>query len=224
MRSIRSLLCLAALAASPTLVFAADRNGAQLELSGVFGVPSGSYASAGGASLSDYFSAGPGFGVTGTLGVTRRFHVGVRYGVFRGSKDADATLTDLAPAGASLPGSGPFQAHRTLTTSEFTFLLQYRRAIRPTAQWYLDGGAGLLTFVEHVRLSQAGEGLLTLAGYQQDPMWTVGAGFSARLRKNVDLVAGGRWSQAFSSDGDVFASGDDPGFFQATLGLRYPNY
>ncbi len=210
--------------ALPALAFAADRNGAQLEFTGLFGVPSGSYASADGASLSDYFAAGPGFGVTGSLGVTRRFHFGVRYGVFRGSKDSEATFTDLAPAGASLPGSGPFEAHRTLTTSEFSGVLQYRRAIRPSVQWYGEAGFGLLTFVEHVRLSENGTGLLALAGYQQDPMWTVGAGVSTRVRKNLDLVAGARWLQAMSSDGDVFASGDDPRFLEATLGLRYPNY
>ena len=223
MRSIRCLVCLLALVAFPALASAADRNGAQLELAGLFGVPSGSYSSAGGASLSDYFASGPGFSVTGTLGITRRFHAGIRYGVFRGSKDAAATFTDLAPAGSGVTGSGPFEARRTLTTSEFSGVLQYRRAIRPSAQWYLEAGTGLLTFVEHVRISDHGAGLFAIAGYQQDPMWTAGAGFSRRVHKNVDLVIGGRWLQAFSSDGDVFASGDDPGFLEASVGLRYPN-
>ncbi|MFN8589458.1 MAG: hypothetical protein U0704_16825 [Candidatus Eisenbacteria bacterium] len=224
MRSFRFVSLFVALVAFPACAAAADRNGAQVEVAGQFGVPSGSYASADGAPLSDYFSSGPGFAVTGTLGLTRRFHLGVRYGVIRGSKDATASFADLAPEGSGLPGTGPFDVRRRLTTSEFGGLLQYRRTFKAGSQWYLEAGGGVLTFVEHVRVQQGGGELLDISGYQQDPMWTAGAGLSFRLRKNVDLTCGGRWLQAVSSDGDIWTSGDDPGFFEASLGLRYPNY
>lgn len=218
------LSLLAAFVAIPSLASAADKNGGQIEFSGVFGMPTGSYASSG-ASLSDVYSGGPGFGILGTLGVTRRFHVGLRYGTFSGSKDDSFTFGDLTlPGGSVPPGSGLFDMKRTLTTSEFSGVLQYRRAAGPKAQYFVEAGTGLMTWRDRAKLTASGADVLTLTGYQQNLMWSAGGGLSFRVARNFDLVCTGRWLQAMTDDGDVWASGDDPGFVQASLGLRYPNY
>lgn len=225
MRAIHRLPLILAMTALPVIASAADRNGMQFEVAGVFGLPSGSFSSAGGAALADYFAAGPGFDLTATLGVTRHFNAGARYGAFRGSKDGSVTLGDLTlPGGSAPPGSGPFATKRTLTVSEFSGVLQYRKPFRPGMNGFAEAGAGILTFVEHVKLSEGGTDLLSIGGYQQDPMWSAGAGLSFRIRKNFDVVAAGRWCQALTSNGDLWAKGDDPVFAKATLGLRYPNY
>lgn len=213
------------MAAIPAVASGADRNGIQLQVAGLFGSPSGTYASAGDASLSDYFAAAPGFGVTGTLGVTRMFHAGVRYGVLRSAKESSYTFEDLTlPGGATPPGSGPFETRRTLTVSEFAGIVEYRRPLRQGAHLFLEAGAGLFTFSERVKVTEGGTDLLTIGGYQQEPMWTAGAGASFRVLRNFDLVVSGRWSQAMTGDGDIWSAGDDPAFAVASVGLRYPNY
>lgn len=225
MRTFHRLSLFLAMAMLPAVASAADRNGIQLQVAGLFGSPSGTYASAGDAPLSEFFAAGPGFGVTGTLGVTRMFHAGVRYGVVRSAKESSYTFDDLTlPGGATPPGSGPFGARRTLTVSEFAGILEYRRPLRQGAHLFLEAGGGLLTFSERVKVTEGGTDILTIGGYQQEPMWTMGAGASIRVAKNFDLVMSGRWNQAMTGDGDIWSSGDDPAFAVASIGLRYPNY
>ena len=62
-------------------------------------------------------------------------------------------------------------------------------------QYFVEAGTGLMTWRDRAKLTRSGADVLTLTGYQQNMMWSVGGGLSFRVARNFDLVCTGRWLQ-----------------------------
>lgn len=224
MRTRLFVLVMLAAVAVPPPAGAADRAGFQLQVDGVLTSPAGSLPSANGADLSSRFGSAGGYTVTTSIGITRRFVGALRVGTFRGG-DQRGTIqfSDLRPADAALlPGSGPYDVYRKLKGIPVHAVLQYRRVTRSRLGYYLEAGAGVISFTERMLLHSSAGDLLNIAGYQREPSYTLGGGLSFPVPGNFELVAGGHYDGSRTADGAVWAKDDNPGFVSGTLGLRYP--
>lgn len=211
--------------AVPSLTGAAGPTGFQLQVDGVLTSPTGNLPSAHGTRLSSIIESGGGFAVTTSIGVTGRLFGALRVGSVRGrDKSSSSQFSELRPAGAALlPGSGPYDLVRKLDGIPVHALLQYRRVTKARVGYYIEAGAGIVSFTERLRLrSSAGE-LLNIAGYQREPSYTLGGGLALPVPGNFDLVVGAHYDGTHTGDGAVWAKQDNPGFMTGAVGLRYPS-
>ena len=226
MRTRLFVLVMLAAVAVPSLTLAAGPTGIQLQVDGMLTSPAGTLPSAQGADLSSLFGSGGGFAVTTSFGITARFFGALRVGSFWGSDQRSTyQFSDLRPADAALlPGSGPFDLDRKLDGIPIHALLQYRRVVsKARIGYYLEAGAGIVSFSERMVLWSSATKLLDIAGYQREPSYTLGGGLALPVRGNFDLVAGAHYDGTHTGDGAVWAKGDNPGFMTGTVGLRYPS-
>jgi hypothetical protein len=201
--------------------------GFQLQADGVMFGPMGKVASQRDVAMSSLFADGGGFAVTATLGLSRRWLLGVRVASYASTKDVSYTFDEMiVPVGqAGAAGSGPFPAERELRLLPVHAIVQYRRALVSRAELVADGGVGVLSTVEHMSLfSTRGSGTLSsIAAYQKDASWTLGLGLACPVPGNLDVVGSARYCGTLTTDGAVWLKNDDPGFANWTLGLRYPH-
>ncbi len=225
---LRVLFLLALAVAVPAAAMAdTSTPGFQLQADGLLFGPLGELPSQHSARMSDMFANGGGFAITATVGLTRRWAAGLRVASYRSTKDGQFEFLDFAtPAGLSLPaGAGPYTIERELELLPIHALLQYRRPLAARLEWQAEGGAGLISTIDHMSLvSRDGSGTLaSISGYQKDASWTVGTALALQAPGNLDVVASARYIGTFSGDGAVWMQSDDPSFTNWTLGLRYPH-
>jgi hypothetical protein len=191
--------------------------GFQLQLDGLVYSPSGTVASLGGTQLSSLLPSGPGFALTGSLGIARRWVVEARVAYFGSNQDGSFHFSD------GVSPSGPYALSRELHVTNAHALLAYRRSLAANFQWELEAGGGLSQSREKLRLSDATGEKASAVGVQLDPSYTAGAALGYRTGWNTDLVGSVRWSMTAASDGAVWTSGDSPAYLNWALGLRYPH-
>jgi hypothetical protein len=218
------VLVMLAVLAVPPLAGAARRTGFQLQMDGVLTAPTGNLPSAPGTDLSKLFGSSTGYAVTASMGISGRLVGALRVGSFRGrDKRGTTQFSDLRPADAGLlPGSGPYDLDRKLNQLPVHVLLQYRRATKSRLGYYVEAGAGVISFTERMLLHSSAGDLLNIAGYQREPSYTLGGGLSFPVPGNFDLVGGVHYDGTVTGDGAVWAAKDNPRFVSGTLGLRYP--
>jgi opacity protein-like surface antigen len=230
-RPLRSLvIALLVLAVTLPVAALADSHtpGFQLQADGLLFGPTGKLSPKNNhVPLSDVYGNGGGFALTGTVGLTRHWVVGIRVASYRGTKDQRYYFNDLYPtADLSVPaGSGPYTQEHELRLLPVHALLQYRQSITPSVEGQVEGGFGVLSTIDHVSLvSTQGHGTLSsISGYQRDPSWSLGLGLGVKIPGNMDVVGSARYCSTFSSDGAAWLKDDDPSFTNWTLGLRYPH-
>ena len=224
-------IALVVLALAVTLPVAAPADtrppGFQLQADGLMFGPLGDVPSQNHVTLSSLFGKGGGFAITGTLGLKPHWLIGLRVASYKSTKEGDYSFDEIvAPPGQTYAaGSGPYTVRRELELLPVHLLLQYRHAIGPVLEWQAEGGAGVISTIDHMTLiSRAGSGnLSSIPGYQRDPSWTVGTGIAIKLPQNLDMVGSARYCGTLSSDGAVWLKNDDPSFTNWSLGLRYPH-
>ncbi len=226
MRSILIRLIALAAIVIPTAASADTHTpGFQVQADGLFSTPMGKLPSAGHAQLADLFGNGSGFALAATLGLTPHWCVGVRAASYRSTKTGTTEFTDVGtPVGLTqAAGTGPFDLDRELKLVPVLAIVQYRHAVGALAEWSLEGGGGVLSSTDHLTLHSRSTGqLASIAGYQKDPSWTVGASLAWKVPGNLDLVGSGRYCGTIAGDGANWAKSDDPSFANWTIGLRYP--
>jgi hypothetical protein len=191
--------------------------GFQLQLDGLVYSPNGTLASQGGEQLSALLPSGPGFALTGSLGIARRWAVAARVAYFGSSQDQSFHFAD------GVPPAGPYPLERELHVTNVHALFQYRHPLGEKFQWELEAGAGVSQAREKLRLANDTGEKASAVGVQLDPSYAAGAALGYRTGWNTDVVGGFRWSLTSSSDGAVWSSGDSPAYANWTLGLRYPH-
>jgi len=206
------LLCPALAAAQ-----GAKAPGFQLQLDGLVYSPGGTVASLGGTQLSSLLPSGPGFAITGSLGLARRWVLEARVAYFGSDQDGSFQFAD------GVPPSGPFALNRELHVTNVHGLLAYRRPFGGKLQAELELGAGVSQSREKLRLTDATGEKASAVGVQLDPSYAAGAALGYATGWNTDLVGGIRWSMTSAGDGAVWTSGDSPSYLNWTLGLRYPH-
>ena len=189
----------------------------QVQLDGLLYSPSGTVASLGGAELSALLPSGPGFAVTGSIGIARRWIVAARVAYFGSSQDGSFSFAD------GVPPAGPYAINRELHVTNVHGLLQYRHPLAANLQWELEAGAGVSQSRERLVLSSATGEKASAVGVQLDPSYTAGASLGYLALWNTDVVGSFRWSRTAAGDGAVWTSGDAPSYLNWTLGLRYPH-
>lgn len=199
--------------------------GFQLQVDGLVYAPSGTVASLGGTQLSALLPNGPGFAITGSLGIARRWVLEARVTYFGSSQDgsfhfADSVDTNGQPFG---DGSGPYALNRELHVTNVQVLFAYRRPLPANFQWELEAGGGLSQARERLVLTNASGEKASAVGVQLDPSYAVGGSLGYKTGWNTDLVGSVRWSKTATGDGAVWTSGDSPAYLTWTLGLRYPH-
>ncbi|MEY4375257.1 MAG: hypothetical protein RL760_1424, partial [Candidatus Eisenbacteria bacterium] len=144
MRSfVRPVLVVALLAlALPARAATSMRTaGFQLQADGLLYMPSGSNVASVGFPLSTIVGKGPGFAVTGTIGVRPSLALGARVAYFGSTGEREAWFVDpLSPAGL-----GPFHEERRLRVTTVHALLQNRHALGSRVEWALELGAGVMS-------------------------------------------------------------------------------
>lgn len=222
MRSfVRTVLVVALFAlAHPTHAATSMRTaGFQLQADGLLQMPSGSNVAAVGFPLSTIVGKGPGFAITGTIGVRPSLALGARVAYFGSTGEREAWFVDpLAPAGL-----GPFQEERRLRVTTVHAIVQRRHAIGPRLEWALELGAGVMSSRERLVLDSATGTKASRVGVQLDPSVAVGGHLAWLATANTDLVANVRWNGSFTTDGAVWSKDDSPSFTTVSLGLRYPH-
>lgn len=199
--------------------------GFQLQLDGLVYSPGGTVASVGGTQLSSLLPSGPGFAVTGSLGIARRWVVEARVAYFGSNQDGSFRFVDALNTNGQpfADGSGPYALSRELHVTNVHALLAYRRPLAEKFQWELELGAGLSQSREKLRLTDASGEMASAVGVQLDPSYTAGASLGWLTGWNTDLVGSVRYSLTSAGDGAVWTSGDSPAYLNWTLGLRYPH-
>lgn len=193
--------------------------GFQLQADGLLHMPSGGDVAAVGFPLSTIVGKGPGFAITGTIGVRPTIALGARVAYFGSTGEREAWFVDpLAPAGL-----GPFHEERRLRVTTVHAVLQRRRAIGPRFEWALDLGAGVMSSRERLVLDSATGTKASRVGVQLDPSVSAGGSLAWLMGANTDLVGNVRWNGSFTTDGAVWSKDDSPSFTTWSLGLRYPH-
>ena len=191
--------------------------GFQLQADGLVYSPGGTVSSLGGTHLSSLLPSGPGFALTGSLGIARRWVVEARVAYFGSNQDGSFHFAD------GLPPSGPYAISRELHVTNVHALLAYRRPLAAKFQLELEAGGGVSQSRERLVLTDATGEKASAVGVQLDPSYTAGASLGWLAGWNTDLMGGVRWSATAASDGAVWTSGDSPAYMNWTLGLRYPH-
>jgi hypothetical protein len=191
--------------------------GFQLQLDGLVYSPSGTVASVGGTQLSLLLPSGPGFAVTGSIGMTRHWVVAARAAYFGSNQDGSFHFAD------GVPPAGPYALNRELHVTNVHALIQYRRPLAASFQWELELGGGVSQSREKLLLSSATGEKASAVGVQLDPSFAAGGAIGFTTSWNTDLVGGIRWSLTSAGDGAVWTNGDSPAYLNWTLGLRYPH-
>jgi len=206
------LLC-PALAAAQT----GKAPGFQVQVDGLVYMPGGTVASLGGTQLSSLLPSGPGFAVTTSLGIAKRWVLEARVAYFGSNQDGSFHFAD------GLPPTGPFAISRELHVTNVHALLAYRRPMAAKLQLELEAGGGVSQSRERLVLSNSTGEKASAVGVQLDPSYTAGASLGWLAGWNTDVMGGLRWSMTAASDGAVWTSGDSPAYLNWTLGLRYPH-
>jgi hypothetical protein len=191
--------------------------GFQLQLDGLVYSPSGTVASLGGTELSVLLPTGPGFAVTGSIGIARRWILAARVAYFGSNQDGSFHFAD------GVPPAGPYALNRELHATNVHALLQYRRALAANFLWELELGGGVSQSREQLLLSDATGEKASAVGVQLDPSYAAGGSLGYVTPWNTDLVGSVRWSMTAAQDGAVWTSGDAPAYLNWSLGLRYPH-
>jgi hypothetical protein len=199
--------------------------GFQVQLDGLVYSPSGTVASLGGTQLSALLPSGPGFALTGSLGIAKRWVLEARVAYFGSSQDgsyhfADSVSTNGQPFA---DGSGPYAINRDLHVTNVHALLAYRHPLGAMFEWELEAGAGVSQSRERLVLDNANGEKASAVGVQLDPSYTVGGALGYRTAWNTDVMGSVRWSMTAAGDGAVWTSGDGPSYLTWTIGLRYPH-
>ena len=215
------LLVLPALAAAQ----GAKAPGFQVQLDGLVYSPSGTVASLGGTQLSSLLPSGPGFALTGSLGIARRWVLEARVAYFGSNQDGSFRFVDAFNTNGQpfADGAGPYALNRELHVTNVHALLAYRRPLAANFQWELEAGGGVSQSRERLVLGNATGEKASAVGVQLDPSFTVGGALGYRMGWNTDVVGSVRWSQTSAGDGAVWTSGDSPSYLNWSLGLRYPH-
>ena len=212
--------------ALPAVAAAQTRTpGFQLQADGVLYSPHGSVEAAGGAKLQDLVSTGPGFALTASLGLMRRWAVAARVAYFGSEKDGRFQFVDDLNTNGQLytDGVGPYDLSRRLRATAVHGLLQYRQGIAKRVELALEAGGGVVSARERLVLASATGEKASAVGVQLDPSYALGAALAVQSGWNTDVVGGARWMGSFSGDGAVWSQGDSPGYLHWTLGVRYPH-
>ena len=204
---------------SPTLAAAQTHKapGFQLQMDGLVYMPGGTVASLGGTQLSALLPSGPGFALTGSLGIARRWVLEARVAYFGSSQDGGFHFAD------GVPPAGPFALSRELHVTNVHALLAYRRPLAANFLWEIEAGGGMSQSREKLRLTDPTGEKASAVGVQLDPSWTAGGSLGYMASWNTDLVGSVRYSLTSAGDGAVWTSGDSPSYLTWTLGLRYPH-
>lgn len=215
------LLALPGLAAAQ----GAKAPGFQVQLDGLVYSPGGTVASLGGTQLSTLLPSGPGFAVTGSLGIARRWVLEARVAYFGSNQDGSFRFEDAFNTNGQpfTDGAGPYALNRELHVTNVHGLLAYRRPLANSFQWELEAGAGVSQSRERLVLTNANGEKASAVGVQLDPSYTVGGALGYRAGWNTDVVGSVRWSLTSAGDGAVWTSGDSPSYLNWSLGLRYPH-
>lgn len=227
MSARRALPVLLTLLLWPALAAAQGKKapGFQLQLDGLVYSPSGTVASLGGTQLSALLPQGPGFALTGSLGLARRWIVEARVAYFGSNQDGSFRFVDQFNTNGQpfTDGAGPYALNRELHVTNVHALLAYRRPLAAKFLWELEAGGGVSQSRERLVLTNANGEKASAVGVQLDPSYTVGGSLGYTAGWNTDLVGSVRWSLTAAGDGAVWSSGDSPAYLTWTLGLRYPH-
>jgi hypothetical protein len=221
---ILTVLLAASLARVPAARAAAASGhtpGFQLEADGALFTPQGAIDQQHNAGLASLYGNGGGAAFGMTIGIRTHWVVGARISTFRSTKDGTFAFNDLVNYP---PGTGPYDIERELRMIPIEALVQYRM-MRGPIEWNAEAGVGVMSTIGHLTLtSRQGSGeLSSIAGYQKDPLWSIGTGLALAMPANTDLVGSFRFLKLHSGDGAVWIKGDDPGFNNWAIGLRYPH-
>jgi hypothetical protein len=199
--------------------------GFQLEADGALFTPQGAIDQQHNAGLATLYGNGGGAAFGATIGIRTHWVVGARISTFRSTKDGTFAFNDLVnPPGGQAAGTGPYDIERELRMIPIEFLAQYRM-MRGPLEWNAEAGVGVMSTTGHLTLtSRQGSGeLSSIAGYQKDPLWSIGTSLALATPGNTDLVGSFRFLKLHTGDGAVWIKGDDPGFNNWSIGLRYPH-
>ena len=210
-----------ALAAAQT----AKAPGLQLQLDGLYYLPSGTVESLGGTQLSSLLPSGPGFALSASLGFAKRWLVEGRVAYFGSNQDGSFRFVDEFNTNGQpyTDGSGPYALSRELHVTNVHALIAYRHPLAAKFLWELELGGGLSQSREELRLTNATGEKASAVGSQLDPSFAAGGALGLTLGWNTDMIGSLRWSKSLTGDGAVWSSGDSPAYMNWTLGLRYPH-
>lgn len=225
-RTLVGAVWLLALLLAPRVARAAGSSFFQLEVDMVGAQPTGSFTS--GARASDLFDLGPGFSLTASLGVGKRVFVALRSGLTKNEGDELVTAalgTQPTPYRSTRAEAVIFEAriHRKLTSIPTHLLAQYRYPVGSRLAFQGEGGVGVTSHTEDVEIRTTFDNpVIELSGRQTSFSYRLGAGASYGITRDLELVLGGAFEQARTSDGDLWRKGDNPQVLAASLGVRYP--
>ena len=224
--ALPTLLLALVLSPAPAAAQSGKAPGFQVQLDGLVYSPGGTVESLGGTQLSSLLPSGPGFALTGSLGVARRWVVEARVSYFGSDQDGSFRFVDVFNTNGQpfTDGAGPYALSRELHVTNAHGLLAYRRPLGGKLQWELELGGGVSQSREKLRLSDATGEKASAVGVQLDPSFAAGGSLGWLLQRwNTDVVGSFRWSRSFTGDGAVWSSGDSPSWVNWTLGVRYPH-
>jgi hypothetical protein len=205
---------------------AAPQAGFQLEFHGVAVTPMGSLESSGQADARDLFGSGPGAAFAAIVRYHRSLGAGVRVEWTHTHKEGTYEFDDTSglPFTTPPPGPGPFDIRRSLIRIPVEAVVHYEIPMGAGVAMRIEGGAGLTTFTERVKLRSGPSELFNIAGYQQNFSYSAGLSLATRWIPAVDVLGGVRYDQALTDDGDVWRKKDNPKFVTGAIGIRFPRY
>jgi len=205
---------------------AAPNSGFQLEVHGLGVTPLGSVESSGSADTKDLFGSGPGAAFAAIVRWHRSWGFGARVDYSHTHADGSWTFDDTSglPFTDPPPAPGPYDIRRSLTRIPVEGVVHYEIPMGSGLAVRIEGGAGITSFTERVKLeTTSGAALFDIAGYQQNFSYSAGLSFISRIPW-VDLLAGIHYDQAITDDGDIWRKSDNPKFVAGSIGIRFPRY
>jgi opacity protein-like surface antigen len=234
MRTTSAILLIAAAAAWPALAHGqppAAKSGrvqAEVQLMGAF--PTGVYKS--GINADELIDNGLGFTLGATYGLGGPWAIGIRGGHHHNERQVEAQFIGPVP-GPPIVGAGP--AHivaqgdpppgtilRQLDSTPLHLMGEYAHAWRPGFKTFAEGGIGLTAFTQHTIAHPANNAPISTTGYQRAFSFLVGGGAAYGITRSLEITGSADYQQSVTSDGDVWAKGDNPKFFTVMLGVRFP--
>lgn len=165
---------------------------------------------------SDYFGVvGSGFTAIAMIQRDAQLGFGVRSGLLQNWNEAPVTFTVLGD-----PVAG--EVERELTNVPTMGFVRYRLTQMDKATVYGEAGLGVHSYTGKVRLRASGSDAVVSAEYQNDFAMFLGGGITVPLHRLLAVGLGIEFQQAFTGDGDLWSSGDNPSFIVSRFGLRYP--
>jgi hypothetical protein len=215
-RSLPAVLAIAALLAPAAAL--AKPTGVQIEAYGMGAAPFGVYTSQPDG-VSSAVEFGGGAGTRLLYGVNRHVYVGASIAYFKNRREYGYAV-GLAPPptlGVRSFLGGP--ARRALATLPVEAVVQLRAELAKPMSTYVQAGIGVTTVRGKVVVDGASRSAI-----ERDVSAVFGIGYAWALTRDLELVGGLDFHQAWSHGGRVWSQAVVPGYLTFGLGIRYPRF